>query len=68
MSNSGIKQPLSCTVNGLEWSLYSFSFTTPDGWFSSHLYAISDDHARMLLEDLKTTAKLDGQVVGAGDL
>ncbi len=56
--------PLVCGVNGRQWRLYTFDFTTPDGTFSSYFYAISDEHAAALLLDMKQTAELKGSMVG----
>jgi hypothetical protein len=51
----------SCVVNGIRWYKYLFEFKTADGTFGSHFYAISDEHAAMMLEEMKETAKLLGR-------
>jgi hypothetical protein len=53
------------TINGRIWNLYSFEFQTADGLFSSYFYAISFEHAAAILEELKETAKLSGQIIHA---
>jgi hypothetical protein len=64
MVNSIVLKP-QVTVNGRVWNLYSFDFQTADGLFSSYLYAISFEHAAAILEELKETAKLSGQIIHA---
>lgn len=59
-----IELPMSCVVDGRTWHLFTFDFTTPDGTFSSYLYAISSEHAAALIADMKETAQLSGQMVG----
>lgn len=60
--------PLSSMVDGHTWHLYSFNYKTQDadsGQLSGYLYATSDEHARLLLEDVKATAVLAYQVGGS---
>jgi len=56
--------PLSSHVNGHTWNLYSFDYESPDGRPSGYFYATSDDHAKLLLSELKESAVLAGQVMG----
>lgn len=62
---NAITLPTSCVVDGRTWNLFTFEFATPDGTFSSYLYAVSAEHAAALLADMKETAELKGQVIGA---
>lgn len=65
---SALPLPLSAKVGTHTWHLYSFSYRTQDsdsGQLSGYLYATSDDHARLLLEDVKATAVLAYQVGGS---
>lgn len=57
--------PVSVVCDGRTWNLYAFEFDTPDGTFSSYLYAISDEHAAELLVDMKETARISGQIIEA---
>lgn len=60
--------PLSSQVNGHTWHLYSFNYQSQDAQgsqLSGYIYATSDDHARLLLEDVKATAVLAHQVAGS---
>lgn len=59
-----LELPLSATINGTEWRLYSIEFDTCDGLFSSFLYAVSDEHAGVILEDLKSTGRVAYALVG----
>ena len=56
--------PLSSHVNGHTWHLYSFDYESPDGRPSGYFYATSDDHAKLLLSELKESAVLAGPVLG----
>lgn len=59
-----VELPMSCEVDGRTWHLFTFDFSTPDGTFSSYLYAISSEHAAALISDMKESAQLSGQMVG----
>jgi hypothetical protein len=50
-------------VDERTWSLFSIAFDTPDGKFETHLYALSFDHAEMMLAELKETGRISGQIV-----
>lgn len=50
-------------VDGRRWNCYAVEFQTADGVFTTYIYALSDDHAAMVLDELKSTAKVMGQVV-----
>lgn len=58
-----IPQQTHVTVNGVPWVLFSAQYETPDGTYEFYFYAISFYHAEMVLQELKSTAKLTGQVV-----
>jgi hypothetical protein len=59
-----IEMELSPVVNGRTWRLYSFDFRTADGLFSSYFYAVSDEHAAHILEELKATAFNPSRIEG----
>lgn len=63
MEQNAVALPITAIVEGMTWHLYSFEFTTPDGTFSSYLYAISPVHAAELLQDMRKSAVLSGRVV-----
>ena len=50
-------------VDGKLWKPYSISFTTQEGEFSFEIYALSMEHASYILEDIKRTGKLDGELL-----
>lgn len=52
-----VELQLQTVVDGHQWNLYSFEFVTADGVFSSYLYALSDDHAQLVLDEMKATAE-----------
>lgn len=65
-----VPQQTHVVVNNVLWYLFSAQYETPDGTYEAHrlrchFYAISFYHAHMVLSELKSTAKLTGQVVGA---
>lgn len=55
---------LSPVVAGITWHLYPIEFNTVDGRFSAYFYAISDEHAQALLDDLKSTATVGSPIEG----
>ena len=48
------------------WPLFTFDYMTQDGLFSGYLYAMDMGHAEQLLQELKVSAVLRGQMVQAG--
>lgn len=48
--------------NGRTWKTYTCSYDTADGKFVFTIMAISMEHAAAMLEELKATARLDGEV------
>lgn len=51
------------TEAGRTWHLFAVDFDTPDGRFSTYIYAISHEHASAMLEDLRETGSIRGQIV-----
>ncbi|AVJ20990.1 MULTISPECIES: hypothetical protein [Pseudomonas] len=49
-------------VSGVWWKLFSIEFQTPDGKFSTYIYALDAEHASYRLEELKLTAVVFGEV------
>ena len=49
---------------GRLWHPYAVKFTSPDGTYECHIYAISDEHAQLQLEALQETGELNGQSIG----
>lgn len=62
LSNKPIPLALEAVVSGRSWLLYTFDFTTADGEFSSYFYALSDEHAAHILEEMKATARNPGRL------
>jgi len=48
---------------GVKWHPYEVIFDTPEGEFGMHLYAINDEHAAAMLQDLKETGRISGQTI-----
>lgn len=49
-------------VNGRDWHTFACEYTTPDGKFGFEIKAISPEHASYMLQDLKESAVLLGQL------
>jgi hypothetical protein len=49
-------------IDGREWRTYTCSYKTPDGTYCFTIMAISMEHAAAMLQDLKETATLDGEL------
>jgi hypothetical protein len=65
---SAMALPLSSQIGTHTWHLYSFNYQSQDAQgsqLSGYIYATSEDHARLLLEDVKATAVLAYQVAGS---
>lgn len=58
-----IIQKPTVVVEGRTWSLFDVQYSTPDGTYSTYIYALSFAHAAMILDDLKQTARIGGQVL-----
>jgi hypothetical protein len=48
--------------SGRTWRTYTCSYDTADGKFCFTIMALSMEHAAAMLEELKETARLDGEV------
>jgi hypothetical protein len=51
-------------VDGRDWHLFDIEFQTADGKFGTYIYALSHEHAELMLSELKETARVSGQVCG----
>ena len=49
-------------VDGRTWRTYLCSYETADGKFGFEIMAISMEHAAAILDELKATARLDGEL------
>jgi len=49
---------------GRVWRPYEITFDSPDGTYTCHIYAISDEHAELQCQALRETARVSGQTVG----
>jgi len=49
--------------NKLPWHPYTVEFKTPEGEFSTHIYARDAEHAAETVECLKKTATVGGRIV-----
>ncbi len=48
--------------DGRTWRMFACEYQTVDGKFGFHIYAISHEHAVAMMEELKQTAVVLGQV------
>lgn len=60
----GVPKPVTVIVDGRKWSLFSAQYRTDEGLFEFEFYAISEEHARHIIDDIKETATFAGQVLG----
>lgn len=56
--------PMTTVVNGRTWRLFGLDYSTADGEFGTYIYALSFEHAAAIVEELKQTARLGGQLEG----
>lgn len=63
--NDFITMPKTVDVKGQPWSLYMAEFTGAEGTFEIHFYAVSMEHAAIVVEDIKGSLKLVGRFVGS---
>lgn len=64
MNENPIPLPLTTVVDGRTWRLFDVLYTSADGEFSAYIYALSFEHAALMVEELKQTARLGGQIEG----
>lgn len=62
MGHDAMKLANRVMVAGVWWKLFSVEFTTPDGKYSTYIYAIDAEHASYRLEEMKATAVIGGEV------
>lgn len=58
-----VRLALTAEVNGRTWQLHQVEFETADGLFSTYVYALSDEHAVAIIEELKETARWGGRLI-----
>lgn len=64
-----MKEPERVFIDGIEWKLYEVFHLDDEGRkFSFHIRAISFEHAACIVDDIRETAWLGGQIVGIGEL
>ncbi len=62
-----VTQSLRCAVGGREWKLYTADYKADGGTYSLYFYAISDDHAHAVIQDIRETLTYGGQLIGTKD-
>lgn len=55
-------------ANGGQWQNYLCEYSCPEGSFGFYITAISREHAQLMLDDLKGSAVLKGEVMEKGGL
>jgi hypothetical protein len=65
MNEKFITTPIHCTVNGRQWHLFTADYKNDDGTFSLQFHALSMEHAAAVVEEIKETLTLKGQVIGS---
>ena len=46
-----------------EWKLYSVLYEGVDGQYGTYISAVSFEHAQLMLQDLKDTGQIFGEIV-----
>jgi hypothetical protein len=64
MNDKVITTPIHCTVNGRQWHLFSAEYKADQGTYTLHFHAISMEHAAAVVEDIKATLTLRGELIG----
>ena len=54
-------------AQGRTWRRFCCSFKGSDGKYGFYIYALSQEHAELLLADLKETAVVDGEMIASRD-
>jgi hypothetical protein len=49
--------------DGVEWRPFVMGYKTDEGNFTSIFYAVSPEHARLIIQDIRDTVELVGEVV-----
>lgn len=52
-------------VDGRVWRLFAIDFDTADGPSSTYVYGLSFEHAAAIVQELRDSARLGGQLEGA---
>ena len=56
-----------CYADGMKWYPFDVKFKTPEGkTYSFTIYATDSYHAACLVDDIRNTAELDGQILCTG--
>ena len=64
MNEKFITTPIRCTVGGREWHLFTADYQADNSTYSLQFHAISMEHAAALVEDIRATLTLRGQLIG----
>ena len=59
----GIRLPHKTEVGGRTWRLHPVRFSPADGEFSTYIYAVSDEHAVAIVEEMRETLQWVGRIV-----
>jgi hypothetical protein len=62
INDKTIVTPIRVTVEGRAWRLFMAEYTNPDGKFSLTFHALSSEHAAAIVEEIKESLKLTGEV------
>lgn len=64
MNEKTVTTEIHPVVNGVRWHLFTAGYETADGHFSLHFHAVSLEHAAAVVEEIKATLTLKGQLIG----
>lgn len=63
MNKREITTPIHCIVHGRRWHLFSAEYKNDDGTFTLNFHALSMEHAAAVVEEIKETLTLKGQLI-----
>jgi hypothetical protein len=64
VSNRETTTTINPIVDGKQWHLFEAEYTNVDGRFGLRFHALSMEHAAAIVEEIKETLTLTGQVTG----
>lgn len=64
MNEKFVTRPLHCVVGGRTWLMFTADYQADGGTYSLEFYAISMEHAAAVVQDIRESLVLKGQMVG----
>lgn len=65
MNTKTLTKALRVTIDGREWKLYTADYKADASTYSLEFYAINDEHAHAVIQDIRETLAFTGQLYGS---